>query len=76
MLYYTDLQGHHQPINYRTYDKTENKTKNDYFREMLVDVLAWSLEPAFVTRDSGYSRLKNLKTMKNHRQGFHLCARK
>ena len=27
-LYYTDPQGRHQPINYRIYDKTENKTKN------------------------------------------------
>ena len=35
-LYYTDPQGRHQPINYRVYDKTANKTKNDYFQEMLV----------------------------------------
>jgi len=45
-LYYTDPQGHHQPINYRIYDKTANKTKNDYFQEMFADVLAWGLETA------------------------------
>ena len=30
-LYYTDPQGHQQPVNYRIYDKSEGKTKNDYF---------------------------------------------
>ena len=44
-LYYTDPHGRHQPINYRIYDKTANKTKNDYFQEMLVEVLAWGLQP-------------------------------
>ena len=28
-------------VNYRVYDKSEGKTKNDYFREMLIEVLAW-----------------------------------
>ena len=69
-LYYTDPQGRHQPINYRIYDKTENKTKNDYFQEMLVEVLAWGLEPAFVTGDGWYSSQDNLKMIKNHHQGF------
>jgi hypothetical protein len=69
-LYYTDPQGHHQPINYRIYDKTANKTKNDYFQEMFADVLAWGLEPAFVTGDSWYSSGANLKMIKNHHQGF------
>ncbi len=69
-LYYTDPHGHHQPVNYRIYDKTEHKTKNDYFQEMLADVLAWGLEPAFVTGDSWYSSLENLKMIKNHHQGF------
>ena len=40
-LYYTDPQGQHQPVNYRIYDKAENKTKNDYFQEMRV-VKCWS----------------------------------
>lgn len=69
-LYYTDPRGCHQPISYRIYDKTENKTKNDYFQEMLAEVLGWGLEPAFVTGDSWYSSLENLKMIKNHHQGF------
>ncbi len=52
-LCYTDSHGHHQPINDRIYDKTANQTKNDYIQEMLVEVLAWGLEPAFVTGDRG-----------------------
>jgi len=69
-LYYTDPHGQHQPVNFRVYDKAENKTKNDYFLDMLAEVLAWGLEPAFVTGDSWYSCVKNLKTIKNHQLGF------
>ena len=39
-LYYTDISGLHMLVNYRIYDKSEGKTKNDYFREMLIEVLA------------------------------------
>jgi len=53
-LFYTDNHGQHQPVNFRVYDKAEDKTKNDYFQDMLAEVLAWGLEPAFVTRDSWY----------------------
>jgi hypothetical protein len=69
-LYYTDVRGQHRPVNYRVYDKADGKTKNDYFQEMLADVLAWGLEPAFVTGDSWYSGLKNLKTVRHHSLGF------
>jgi hypothetical protein len=69
-LYYTDSQGQHQPVNFRVYDKAMGKTKNDYFQDMLAEVLAWGLEPAFITGDSWYSCVKNLKTIKNHRLGF------
>ena len=69
-LYYTDPQGHHQPVNFRIYDKTDKKTKNDYFLDMLAEVLSWGLEPSFVTGDSWYSCVKNLKTIKNHQLGF------
>jgi hypothetical protein len=51
-LYYTDIHDQHQPINFCLYDKREGKTKNDYFQEMLEEVLAWRLESAFVTGDS------------------------
>ena len=69
-LYYTDTAGRHMPVNFRIYDKSEGKTKNDYFLEMLEEVLAWGLQPAFVTGDSWYSCIKNLKTIKNHQTGF------
>jgi len=69
-LYYTDTEGQHLPVNFRVYDKSEGKTKNDYFREMLEEVLAWGLEPAFVTGDSWYSGVDNLKRVKNLRLGW------
>lgn len=69
-LYYTDPQGHHQPVNFRVYDKAENKTKNDYFLEMFAEVLGWGIKPLFVTMDSWYSCVKNLKTIKNNQIGF------
>ena len=69
-LYYTDLQGRHLPVNYRVVDKTENKTKNQYFQEMLAEVLTWGLRPAFVTGDTWYACEKNLKTVKHHGMGF------
>ncbi len=69
-LYYTDPQGHHQPVNYRLYDKAEGKTKNDYFQEMLVEVLSWGLEPGWVTGDSWYSGVSNLKLVRDHQRGF------
>lgn len=69
-LYYSDPQGRSLPVNYRVYDKAEGKTKNDYFLDMLEEVLAWGLQPAFMTGDSWYSCVGNLKTVRNHRMGF------
>jgi hypothetical protein len=69
-LYYTDVHGQHRPVNYRIYDKADGKTKNDYFQDMLAEVLAWGLEPAMVTGDCGYSGVKNLKRVRNHPMGF------
>jgi Transposase DDE domain len=69
-LYYTDSQGQNQPVNFRIYDKKLNKTKNDYFLEMLAEVLSWGIKPSFVTTDSWYSCVKNLKTIKNNQIGF------
>ena len=69
-LYYTDLQGRSLPINYRVYDKDENKTKNEYFRDMFVEVLDWGLHPHFMTGDNWYSSIDNLKRVKNSQMGF------
>ncbi len=38
-LYYTDPQGRSLPVNYRVYDKADKKSKNDYFQDMLGQVL-------------------------------------
>lgn len=64
-LYYTDIHGQHLPVNFRVYDKSEGKTKNDYFLDMLYEVLAWGLKPAWVTGDSWYSGVDNLKRIRN-----------
>lgn len=69
-LYYTDTKGHHLPVNYRLYDHSEGKTKNDYFLEMLAEVILWGLTPASVTGDSWYSSTKNLKAIKNKGLAF------
>jgi len=69
-LYYTDSQGKHQPINFRVVDKAEGKTKNDYFQDMLAEVLEWGIEPTFVTGDSWYSGVDNLKLIKKHQIGL------
>lgn len=69
-LYYTDTIGNHLPVNYRIYDKSEGKTKNDYFQDMLLEVLNWGIKPRFITGDSWYSCVPNLKMIKNHQLGF------
>lgn len=69
-LYYTDTAGSSYPVNFRIYDKQEGKTKNDYFREMVLEVILWGLEPSWVTGDSWYSSLENLKFLRDRKVGF------
>lgn len=69
-LYYTDKQGNHQPVNFRVYDKKENKSKHDYFLEMLSEVISWGLRPTFITGDSWYSCVKNLKQIRDYQFNF------
>lgn len=69
-MYYSDIQGVLYPVNFRVVDKSEKKTKNEYFLEMLHEVLAWGLKSAMVTGDSWYSCVKNLKVIKNNDLGF------
>jgi hypothetical protein len=63
-LFYTDIHGVSVPVNYRIYDKAIEKTKNDYFIEMLNEVRTWGLKPAWVTGDSWYSSLRNMKKLR------------
>jgi len=69
-LYYTDVDGRAFPVNYRIYNKEDGKTKNEYFREMLAEVIAWGLKPAFVTGDSWYASVENLEYIKHYGLGF------
>lgn len=69
-LFYTDINGISVPVNYRIYDKSLSKTKNDYFREMLTEVISWGLAPAWVTGDSWYSSLDNLKFIRKQNLNF------
>ena len=69
-LYYSDVDGNSIPINYRIYDKKDGKTKNDYFQEMLVEVIAWGLKPRLVTGECWYSGVENLKFLRNQKLGF------
>lgn len=69
-LYYRDVHGNSVPINYRIYDKKEEKTKNDYFREMVLEVISWGLKPKLVTGDSWYSGVENLKFLRNQKLSF------
>jgi hypothetical protein len=69
-LYYTDIVGNSYPVNFRIYDKTEGKTKNDYFLEMLEEVESWGIKPAWITNDSWYSSNNNFKYLKNKRLSF------
>ena len=69
-LYYTDRKGVSVPVNFRLYDQTEGKTKNDYFREMLTEAQAQGIKARYVTGDSWYSSRENLKFIKNEKLGF------
>ncbi len=64
-LYYTDPHGVQVPVNYRLYDKREEKSKNDYFREMVAEVLSWGLAPATLTTDAWYASRQNLRFLKD-----------
>lgn len=69
-LFYTDVNGKCLPVNYRIYDKAVAKTKNDYFKEMLSEVISWGLKPRIVTGDAWYSGLMNLKHVRKSELDF------
>lgn len=70
VLHYTDSKGISVPVNFRVYRHSEHKTKNDYFQEMCREVFSWGLHPAFVTMDSWYSSVDNLKFLRNQEVGI------
>lgn len=69
-LYYTDPEGRAMPINYRLYNHLDNKTKNDYLREMIEAVISWGVKPSTVTTDCWYASQKNLKFFRDKKLNF------
>lgn len=70
VLHYTDPQGISVPVNFRLYRHREHKSKNEYFQQMCEEVFHWGLRPAFVSMDSWYSSIKNLKFLRNKEVGI------
>lgn len=69
-LVYTMADGYSVPVNYRVYRHGDQKTKNDYFQEMVREVWNGGLRPDWVTADSWYSSLDNLKFLRNLEVGI------
>ncbi len=69
-LLYTDIKGVSLPVNFRVYDKSPGKTRNDYFQEMVREVLEWGLRPKVVTADSWYASTANFKFLRNQELSF------
>lgn len=70
VLNYTDTNGVSLPVNWRVYRHRDNQTKNDYFQNMVSEVLSWGVRPAWVTADSWYSSIENLKFLRDKEVGF------
>ncbi len=70
VLNYTDPHGVSVVVNFRVYRHSEQKTKNDYFQQMVSEVIRWGLKLLWVTADSWYSSLANLKFLRNKEVGF------
>jgi hypothetical protein len=67
-LFFTDLKsGVKLPINFRVVNPEDNKTKNQYFQEMINEILSYGIRPLWVTGDSWYSSLENLKFLRKQK---------
>ncbi|MEO0331207.1 MAG: transposase [Bacteroidota bacterium] len=76
VLVYTMTNGYSVPVNYRVYRHSEGKTKNDYFQDMVQEVWNQGLRPAWITADSWYSSLDNLKFLRNLEIGIYMGLEK
>lgn len=65
VLLYSKINGESYPINFRVYRHSDGLSKNDYFQQMVKEVWSWGLRPAWVSADSWYSSLENLKFLRN-----------
>lgn len=69
-LFYTDPTGLGFPVNFRVYRHQENKSKHNYFQEMVKECGQWGLNPGWVSADSWYASIENLKFLRNQEVGF------
>ena len=69
-LFYTDTSGLGFPVNFRIYRHQEGKTKHAYFQEMVKECWQWGLRPAWVSADSWYASIENLKFLRDKEVGF------
>ena len=76
VLVYTMATGYSVPVNYRVYRHSEGKTKNEYFQDMVREVWNQGLRPAWITADSWYSSLDNLKFLRNLEVGIYMGLEK
>jgi DDE superfamily endonuclease len=54
------------PCDYRLYSKTDGKTKNDHFWEMLLMARGRGFSPRYVLFDGWYASLENLKQIRHY----------
>lgn len=54
----------HLPCDYRLYDKSDGKTKNDHFQDMITTAHERGFRPRLVLFDSWYASLENLKIVR------------
>lgn len=70
VLFYTDPSGLGFPVNFRVYRHSEGKSTHAYFQEMVRECWQWGLRPAWVSADSWYASIENLKFLRNQEVGF------
>jgi hypothetical protein len=69
-LFYTDPSGLRFPVNFRVYRHQEGKSKHDYFQDMVKECYEWGLRPAWISADSWYASIQNLKFLRDQEVGF------
>ena len=74
LLHSSGPNGDYYPIDYRIYDdKTDGKSKNDHFREMLVRAVGDKrIKARTILFDSWYASMENLKLI--HRMGLYFVT--
>lgn len=61
------------PVDYRIYSKSDGRTKNDHFWEMMLMAKGRGFAPDYVLFDGWYASLENLKQIRDH--GWHWITR-